>query len=74
MPRYLIFVFLLCSVYAFGQVEFEKGYYIDQEGQRVEGFIKNQDWKNNPNSFKFRFSPQEDSKELSLKDVSLFEI
>ena len=74
MPKYLIFVFLFCSVYAFGQVEFEKGYYIDQEGQRVEGFIKNQDWKNNPISFKFKSSLEDDWEELSVQDVALFEI
>ena len=36
------------------QTKFEKGYFVDNSGQRTEVLIKNLDWKNNPTEFEFK--------------------
>jgi hypothetical protein len=42
---------------------FEKGYFINDNNERIECLIKNIDWKNNPSEFKYKLS--ETSAELS---------
>lgn len=67
--RHIIFILvLICSQLGNAQIDFEKGYFIDNQGNKKECFIKNLDWKNNPISFKYKNS-LEDSEVLS-KDIS----
>ncbi|WP_299216462.1 hypothetical protein [uncultured Dokdonia sp.] len=57
------------------QIVFEEGYYINNAGENIEGFIKNSDWKNNPTDFEFKASmASDDSKNLSIKEVKEFGI
>ena len=49
----LLFIVVLLSIIGIeskAQVIFEKGYFINREGQKTECFIKNLDWRNNPSS------------------------
>lgn len=48
----------LISVSGYCQISFEKGYFIDNNNQRVECLIKNMDWKNNPAEFEYKFTPE----------------
>ncbi len=47
-------ILVLVSISAFAQISFEKGYFIDKSNRRIECFIKNKDWKNNPAEFEYR--------------------
>ncbi len=47
---------MLASHFVFGQITFEKGYFIDTLGQRTECEIKNRDWRNNPVEFEYKIS------------------
>lgn len=38
------------------QIEFEKGYFIDNSGKKIECLIKNMDWRNNPTEFEYKFT------------------
>ena len=58
------------TIYA--QISFEKGYYIDNSGKRVDGLIKNLDWKNNPSEFDFKTSSNDSPTTFSLKYVQEF--
>jgi hypothetical protein len=50
-----LFLFLLTAS-AFGQIDFERGYFISNDNQRVECFIKNYDWDNNPKEFVYKLN------------------
>ena len=50
-----LILFLFVSV-SFGQIKFEKGYIITNDHKRVECFIKNLDWKNNPADFIYKLT------------------
>lgn len=39
---------------SFGQIKYEKGYFINNDGQRVECLIKNREWKYNPTEFSYK--------------------
>ncbi len=36
------------------QTKFEKGFYLDNNGQKTEGLIKNIDWLNDPKKIDFK--------------------
>ncbi|WP_339837331.1 outer membrane beta-barrel protein [uncultured Maribacter sp.] len=51
----IFFLFLISTCTStFGQITFEKGYFIDNSGQKTDCLIKNIDWKNNPTSFQYK--------------------
>ncbi len=56
------------------QITFEKGYFIDNEGTRVECLIKNMDWRNNPSKFEYKLSSGEDVKTMKASTFTEFEI
>lgn len=53
-PLLITILFLFIFTFSYAQISFEKGYYILNDGNRVECFIKNIDWKNNPVDFKYK--------------------
>lgn len=74
MHRLLCFlVFSLCSV-SFSQNKFEAGYYIDNNGNKVEGLIRDMDWKNNPVRFAFKNSEEGEVRDIVLGDAKEFYI
>ncbi len=70
----LLLIGLLCilglSVHA--QIRFEKGYFINNENERKEVYIKNIGWGNNPTMFKYKFDVDGIPKTASVDDVSEF--
>ena len=64
-------VFLISSQ---AQVQFQKGYYINEEQVMITGLIKNLDWKYNPTSFEFKKSEEAPVVTLSLEKVHEFGI
>ncbi|HEA28943.1 MAG TPA: tRNA modification GTPase [Leeuwenhoekiella sp.] len=73
MKRFHLF---LCAFYfifsATAQINFEKGYYIDNLDQRIDGYIKNQDWKSNPAQFEFKATENATPKTITLKYAQEF--
>lgn len=54
MKRKLLIILLFCYTFTNAQVEFEKGYFISNEGKKTECFIRNLDWMNTPTNFKYK--------------------
>jgi len=55
MKSSLLSIFLLfVAASSFGQIRYEKGYYIDNDNRKTECLIRNDDWDNNPSEFKFK--------------------
>lgn len=48
-PFFFLFFNALCA-----QINYEKGYFIDAQGNRQECWIKNVDWRNTPQNFQFK--------------------
>lgn len=70
----LIFISLIISVNSFSQVTFQKGEILFDSGEKLECFIKNSDWKNNPEKIEFKLSEDSDSKVGFLNEIQSFEI
>jgi len=70
----LISLISLLSYASYAQINYEKGYFIDNEGNRTECLIKNIDWKNNPTEFKYKLSEDSESKTSTIKTIKEFEV
>ena len=62
----VFFVFLILHP-CFGQIIFEKGYFIDNNDLKTECLIKNNDWKNNPVKFEYKLN---DSNIVQKADIN----
>jgi hypothetical protein len=69
---FVLFLIVFISISTSAQITFEKGYYIDNSGQKIECLIKNMDWRTNPTDFKYKGSESDKSREASLEDVQEF--
>jgi len=63
---------LLLSLTSFSQIEFEPGYLIDNNNQRIDCLIKNQDWKNNPNKIRYKTSENDEPEIASIEEIKEF--
>ncbi|MCC9042461.1 PorT family protein [Myroides sp. M-43] len=66
-------VFCICSL-SFSQNKFDVGYYIDNNGNKVGGLIRDMDWKNNPVRFAFKNSEEGEVRDVVLADAKEFYI
>jgi hypothetical protein len=74
MKTKLISLFLILTSCAFGQISFEKGYYIDNENNRIDCLIKNTDWEDNPKEFKYKIRETDDPQKGDLTTAKEFGI
>lgn len=73
--RLILSFLLLCLLYtpvAIAQIAFESGYFINNQGDTITGFIKNLDWKNNPVSVEFRKDMESESSVLLIDSIKGF--
>ena len=71
---FLVVLTLLVSFTTIAQINFEKGFIITENDQRLEVYIKNQDWKSNPSSIEYKTKIDGDKKIISLAAIKEFEI
>ncbi len=71
MKNYIrtLLIFLITTSGVFAQINFEKGYFITENGQKTDCYIKNEGWENNPSKFEYRLSPDGDTKVLRLPNL-----
>ncbi len=50
-------ILLTISLASLGQINYEKGYLINNDRKRVDCLIKNEEWKNNPSEFSYKLTP-----------------
>ncbi|MGC3944146.1 MAG: hypothetical protein QM762_06405 [Chryseolinea sp.] len=71
MIRFSLFVALcLVSFFSNAQSDFQKGYVIDVNGARQEGYVSVKSWSNNPRAFTFRTEPKSSNKIVSVSSAT----
>jgi hypothetical protein len=70
----LLFLTAILSLNCYSQISFEKGYYIDNDNQKINCLIKNIDWKSNPTQFEYKLSEDSDSNTLTIKTIKEFSV
>jgi hypothetical protein len=75
MKSQLLFLFLVLLTFSsFGQVDFEKGYFINNENQRIECLIKNYDLNLNPIEVEYKLDENDMSQKGNLMNIKEFGI
>lgn len=67
-----IMLLIIIDLTCFAQVQFEKGYFVDNEGGRTECLIKNYGWNCNPSSFEYKLSEHSELLSSSARNVKEF--
>lgn len=73
MEKYLLFI--LTSAFCFqsySQINFEEGYYTDNNGKVHRGLIKNYDWRSNPELIEFKASEDAEVANIKKEDIQEF--
>ncbi len=70
----IVSLLVFVSGSAFSQIRFEKGYFITSEGERVECYIKNKGWSENPTEIEYRLNENTGSKIIKPEEVKEFGI
>jgi len=71
LPLIIIFTSIL-YLSTFGQIIFEEGYIVDNDGKRLNCLIENKDWINNPTMFLYKFSDEDQPKVGTVTDFKEF--
>ena len=77
MKKPLLFsllIILLCTTASYSQISFEKAYFIDNSGKKIDCFILNKDWRYNPKEFEYRLYEDGENKTASIESVQEFAI
>lgn len=69
---FTIFFALILTVNVFSQSTFVKGYFINNSNEKIDCFIKNEDWLNNPTDFKYKIKENSEKKTLTISSVKEF--
>lgn len=72
MRAYLLICAVVFPTVVFAQIEFEKGYFIDNAGERTTCLIRNKDWDGSPKEFSYKISADGEKQEHSINDVAEF--
>ncbi|MFT5891596.1 MAG: hypothetical protein ACI9Y7_001701 [Dokdonia sp.] len=56
------------------QIDFEPAYYINNSNTKIEGFIQNIEWLDNPTEIKFKSNEQSESKTITIENLKEFGI
>ncbi|MFP3594267.1 outer membrane beta-barrel protein [Chryseobacterium sp. SIMBA_038] len=74
MKKLSLLTIILFSCASFAQIKFEKGYFINNSGEKSEVLIKNLDWKNNPIEFEYKLDDSSKSIKEDISNVQEFAI
>jgi hypothetical protein len=72
MRKVFIVLFILVTTFSYSQINFEKGYIINDTGNREDCLIKNIDWDNNPTEITYKFSETEEVKVATIQNIKEF--
>lgn len=73
--QFLLFALIVTSwAESYSQITFENGYFIDESNNRIECFIKNIDWRNNPTEFEYMLTPNDTVQKATIQTVKEFGI
>lgn len=75
MKEKLLFFLFILSIKFYGQINYNKSYFIDNNGNKIGCFIKDRDKKDNPTDFEYKLSTEESqTMKADIKNVKEFKV
>ena len=72
--KYVLFLLLMLTIESFGQIVFEKGYFIDNSDNKTECFIKNYEWKKSPVKIEYQLTLSSGPEIASITNIKEFSV
>lgn len=72
LNKFIVVLSFMISTLGYAQITFDKGYFIDLKGERINCLVKNVDWDLNPSSFKYKTSENSDPQIKEATEVLEF--
>jgi len=73
MKYFTLFFFLLTTT-VYGQINFETGYVVDNENNKIQCYIKNSDWSSSPDKIYYKLNLNSETKEAKIEGIKEFYI
>ncbi|WP_395055868.1 hypothetical protein [Flavobacterium sp.] len=70
--KIIVTLLLLFNLNFYSQINFEKGYYVNNSNIKIECLIKNEDWNNSPTEFNYKLSENDITQTADIKNVKEF--
>lgn len=65
---------LFLNTHLFGQINFEKGYFINNNNEKTECFIRNIAWLYNPTDFEYKLNENDSPKIANINEIKEFNV
>ena len=72
MKNYLTLLLLLITSFSFSQIKYEKGYFIDDKGNKTECLIKDEDWRFAPSQFDYKLTNEDKKNVAKIENINEF--
>lgn len=70
----LLLVFLFFTIVGISQINYEKGYYVNNENEKIDCLIKNEDWKNVPKYFLCKQNKESEVERIKADNIKVLVI
>jgi len=74
MIKYALLFLIIISTTSLAQINYQKGYFIDNNNEVHDCYIKDQDWLNIPKTFSYRQHPESEELSISISEVKEFKV
>ncbi|RTY94896.1 hypothetical protein [Flavobacterium sp. GT3R68] len=74
IKSYYLLLLTVISFTSFAQINYEKGYFINNGNLKTECLIKNMDWENTPTEIQYKLAEGSEDVKIGINDVSEFGI
>lgn len=72
LSSFTLLLIIILPALSFSQIVFEKGYIVNNDGQRIECLIKNYEWRNGPNKVEYRYDDTSPVESAGVTDIKGF--
>jgi hypothetical protein len=72
--KYITLFFFLFTVSIYSQIDYEQGYIIDKENNKILCYIKNSDWSASPDEIYYRLNIESKVTKATIDDIKEFHI
>ena len=74
MKKTLQLLIILFLTNSYSQVVFEKGYFVNNQNEKIECWIKNQDWINQPKQIEYKLSEDGNTEVTDFNQINSFQV
>lgn len=73
MKNLILLIFIaVFGLTSYAQIKYEAGYFLENNGTKISCLIYNKDWRDSPESFRYKLDENSEARSARLEDVQEF--